>query len=310
MGETGQTDRVMAAVAAAAALAVAGVLVVGLGSGGCFSPKFESCAVSCGEASACPDDQFCLSDGKCHASQDDELCTSGGDASVDDGDDVSDVSDDPDDTSDVSDVSDDPDDTSDDPDDSADDVVPPDGGPPDASLPDAGPAVTPTEQGDLVISEIHKDPFESGDLTGEWFEVYNPTKQTFDMQGLRIGDFGAESFDIVSEVIVPPGGRVIFARRGDPDVNGGVTGVDYVWGDAMSLGNNGDEILIENVETSTFIDAVLYDLVFPDIEGAAMSLDPDLHDTVDNDSSKSWCAASTVYGAGDLGTPGTANPDC
>ena len=308
MDAQGQESRLIASVVAAAGAMVAAVLALGLGSGGCFSPTFESCAVSCGEGSACPGDQLCLSDGKCHASQDEALCSpGGGDASVDDGDDVTD-SDDPDDTSDdPDDTSDDPDDTSDD---SADDLMPPDGGTPDASFPDAGIPVTPTEQGDLVISEIHKDPVEAGDLTGEWFEVYNPTERTFDMQGLRVGDFGAESFEVVSEVIVPPGGRVIFGRRGDPDVNGGVAGVDYVYGDAMSLGNNGDEILIENVEAATFIDAVLYDLVFPDVQGAAMSLDPDLHDSVDNDSSKSWCAASTPYGDGDLGSPGAANPDC
>jgi hypothetical protein len=302
LDERRQGNRVVAAVLGAAGAMAAAVMAFGLGSGGCFSPKFESCAVSCGEGSACPDDQFCLSDGKCHASQEEALCTpGGGDASADDGDDGDDTTDD----------SDDPDDTTDDTtDDTADDLPPPDGGPPDASLPDAGPPVTPTSSGDLVITEIHKDPTVEPDPGGEWFEVFNPTAQTFDMQGLRISDLGSEFFIVDQEVIVPPGGRVVFARVGNPDNNGGVAGVDFVYGKLFSLGNNDDEVLIENLEAATFLDTLLYDPAFPDIEGASMSLDPGSHDSIDNDNAENWCAGSTVFGDGDLGTPGAANPDC
>jgi hypothetical protein len=301
---------VVAAVVAATGVMAAAVMAFGLGSGGCFSPKFESCAVSCGEGSACPDDQICLSDGKCHASQDEVLCTpGGGDASVDDGDDISD---DVDDTyDDVDDTSDDVDDVSDDTsDDDADDLPPPDGGTPDAASPDAGVPVTPTSPGDLVISEIHKDPVEAGDLLGEWFEVLNPTGQTFNLQGLQIRDDDKDSFLVDSAVIVPPGGRVVFARSGNDNQNGGVTGVDFAYGDFFVLGNGEDEVVLQNLDNGATLDRVAYGFDFPLGEGAALSLDPESENSIDNDDAKNWCEGSTVFGDGDLGSPGSANPDC
>jgi predicted extracellular nuclease len=57
------------------------------------------------------------------------------------------------------------------------------------------------------------------------------------------------------------------------------------------------------------IDRVAYDggPTFPDPTGAAMALaDPAL----DNNVGANWCTASTPYGDGDLGTPGTPNPAC
>lgn len=301
----------VAAVVTATGAMAAVVLALGLGSGGCFSPKFESCAVTCGEGSACPDDQFCLSDGRCHASQDDELCTpGGGDASVDDGDDTSDDGDDTSDDGD--DVADDlTDDTTDDTsDDTTDDLPPPDGGPPDAALPDAGEPVTPTSAGDLVISEIHKDPTEAGDVLGEWFEVLNPTGQTFDLQGLQVRDEGKDSFLVDSSVIVPPGGRVVFARSGNVNQNGGVEGVDFVYGDFFVLGNGEDEVLLQNLDNGATLDRVAYDFSFPLADGAALSLDPGSENSVDNDDAKNWCESTTPFGDGDLGSPGSANPDC
>ncbi len=286
--------------AATGAMAAA-VMAIGLGSGGCFSPTFATCAVSCGEGSACPDGHFCLGDGKCHASEDEALCTpGGGDASADDSDDTTD---DPGD--------DDTDDTDDTTDDVADDMPPPDGGPPDASLPDAGVPVTPTSPGDLVVSEIHKDPEAEPDPDGEWFEVFNPTGQTFDMQGLRIRDQDTDFFDVDDSIIVPPGGRVIFARFASPAANGGVPGVDFEYGKSFSLGNGDDEVVIQNLDNNAILDAVAYGADFPaQPGGVSLSLDPQSENATDNNLGENWCGGSTPYGDGDLGSPGVANPDC
>lgn len=271
-----------------AAIACAGFAAAG---GACFSPKLDRCAISCGEGGVCPTDHICLEDGVCHASRDDDLCLPGmEDASFADG---------PIDPPDAG---------------MGQDGSLPDGGEPpiDAAF-DAGRPVTPTSAGDLVITEIHKDPFEEPDPEGEWFEIFNPTTTTFDLLGLRVSDLGlpADTFDIDRSVIVAPGRRVVFARVGDPDQNGGVN-VDFSYGEAFALGNADDEIVIENPDALVIIDSVLYDplLDFPNLQGASLSLDPDEHDVLANNEGENWCEGSTAYGAGDFGTPGQPNPQC
>lgn len=274
---------------AIAALAAGGLI---LAAGGCFSPSFEACAVSCGEANACPDDQFCLSDGKCHASREEQLCgqdPDGGGTDVDGS------------------------------------VGPDGGGRPDggdrrdggidaSTGEDAGPPVQPTVTGQLVISEIHKNPFFAQDPDGEWFEVFNPTEIVFDLQGLRVRDLGVDVFDIDEAVILRPASHVVFARLASPSENGGVT-ADFVYGELFSLANADDEIVIANPDVGGFevvIDGVNYDagITFPSSEGFALSLDPDQHTSTANNVGLNWCDAADPYGDGDFGSPGEPNPDC
>ena len=277
------------------AMAAATVAALALGSAGCFSPKFEACAVTCGEASACPDEQFCLGDGKCHASEDEELCTiNPDDASVIDG----------------STPGDDGGTRIDSGGGDGDEDAGADGGEPDASLIDAGPPVSPTSPGDLVITEIHRDPTAAQDPAGEWFEILNPTDSTFDLVGLRVRDADTDFFDIVGSVIVPPGGRVVFARVANPDQNGGVAGVDLEYGELFTLANGEDEVFIENLDPAVILDSVSYGFDFPDVEGASLSLDPDEETSTGNNDAANWCSGQTPYGLGDLGSPGSANPDC
>ncbi len=276
------------------AMAAAGA---GLAAGGaaCFSPKFENCAVFCGESGECPADQFCLEDGRCHESQEEDLCTSGGDS---DGSSQSDGS------------------------------VPgedggggrPDagdggGGAADASDIDAGEPINPTQPGDLVITEIHKDPDAVADELGEWFEIHNPTSSTFDLNQLEVRDVGdGKVTDLfgIPDVIMAPGDFIILARNPDPKTNGGVDPqVDYSL-QVFILGNDDDEIIIFNPEAGdVVIDEVRYDIeAFPDPQGATMSLDPASLDADSNDSGLNWCEGQGIFGDGDLGTPGAPNPPC
>src|SRR4029079_2000 len=59
-------------------------------------------------------------------------------------------------------------------------------------------------------------------------------------------------------------------------------------------------------------DEVSYDdgATFPDPNGQSMNLDPGSYDAVANDLGVNWCAATTPFGAGDFGSPGTANEVC
>ncbi len=256
-----------AAIAAASAVA----------STGCFSPSFDSCAVSCGAGGSCPDGMTCLGDGVCHRSPGDALCSPRPDA--------------------------DPNQPDADPDQ------------PDADLdrPDAGPPVTPDTAGQLVVSELMIDSSMDPDQAHEWVEIYNPSDSvTYDLQGLWLYDLGIiDVIEIDAQVLVRPGDYVILAENGDQDMNGGVE-ADFDWSpdSDFNLTNGDDEVYLYNPDLDVDIDGVEYGVSWFSV-GAALNLDPDSLNSVDNDSMASWCDATASFGTdGDLGTPGAANTEC
>ncbi|MDP6946056.1 MAG: lamin tail domain-containing protein, partial [Myxococcota bacterium] len=178
-----------------------------------------------------------------------------------------------------------------------------------ATCPEDCPACAPGP-GEVVITEIMQDPAAVGDAVGEWLEIHNPGDAPIDLAGLSLSDDGEDAHLIspgaAGTLIIAPGGYVVLGATADLGV--GWT-VDYVWAD-FALGNGADEVILAHEET--VIDAVAYDGgdTFPDITGASMSLDPAATAADGNDDGAHWCAGVDVYGAGDLGTPGGANPPC
>ena len=158
----------------------------------------------------------------------------------------------------------------------------------------------------LVISEIHQNPFAVSDVYGEWFEVSNPTDVDVDMNGWVIRDDIADSHTIDANggLIVPAGGSVVIGRSLDQTRNGGVA-VDYSAAGALHLYNDVDQLELVDV-TGRVVDRVAWTHGIDgwDVRnGAAMALQ-DL--TADNDTAASWCVSGPQYGAGDQGTPGAA----
>jgi len=278
-----------------AALAATGAALAA-GGPACFSPRFDRCAVFCGEDQQCPQDQVCLRDGKCHASADDELCTQGGgggDGGV------------------LTDGSVGGEDGGGGRPDAGGDGGQPDAG--DAGGADASPFPGPTQFGDLVITEIHKDPDAVNDDVGEWFEIVNPTNQTFSLNNVDVSDLSTtpEGF-LLPDQVIEPGGIVVLVRERNPKLNGGVIG-DIGYGNVVppfQLGNEDDEIIITAAEGGNEIDRVEYDLSFPSVSGRSLSLDPGLTSADQNDVGTSWCEGQDVFGDGDLGSPGQINPAC
>ncbi|MCB9780042.1 MAG: FG-GAP repeat protein [Alphaproteobacteria bacterium] len=160
--------------------------------------------------------------------------------------------------------------------------------------------------GDIVVNEIMHDPVAVSDTAGEWFELHNTSDSAIDLVGWVIEADDGDSITIDSSLPVRAGGIVLLGVSGDSASSGGVT-PDYVYDrSTFSISNSGDSFfvwldgsLVSEVEfTST------WDLV----EGASLSLDPSFTDapTV----SDNWCAATSSFGDGDLGTPGDANDWC
>jgi hypothetical protein len=166
------------------------------------------------------------------------------------------------------------------------------------------------EPGDLLITEIMRDPETLSDYDAEWFEILNISGHSLDLQGMTVRDAGSNTFTLPtgSPLLVADGQYFVMGRNGDQGTNGGVT-IDYVYGSQMMLGNGEDEIILEH--TSQLIDAVYFDdTQFPHTAGASMTLDASHFNTADNDTGANWCNGTTVYTTDNHGTPGAENDPC
>jgi len=68
-------------------------------------------------------------------------------------------------------------------------------------------------EGDLVITEIMRDPSQVGDTEGEWFEVYNPGSSDLALcDGWYVEDADSDSFNVTSSVVVPAGGYAVIGK--------------------------------------------------------------------------------------------------
>ena len=164
--------------------------------------------------------------------------------------------------------------------------------------------------GDLVITEIMYRPL-GGDKALEWFEVYNPTKDPVDIDGVVLKDDGEDAFVIGKgkPLVIQPETYFVFGKTDEEDNNGGVP-VDYVYSDIV-LDDQQDEIILKAGDVE--VDRVAYsaEAMFPTTAGYAMSLDPQYRDVQANDKGENWCDASTQFGDSAMfGTPGVKNPSC
>ena len=168
--------------------------------------------------------------------------------------------------------------------------------------------------GDIIITEIMKDPSAVLDGNGEYFEIYNTTGSPIDIDGWEISDLGFDFHQINNggPLLVPANGYLVLGINDDFATNGGVT-VDYEYSN-IDLDDADDKIALfcDPLGSFTEIDRVEYDdgINFPDPTGASMNLDPTTFDGTQNDNGANWCTSSSTFGSGDMGTPGAANDAC
>lgn len=184
-------------------------------------------------------------------------------------------------------------------------------------------ADTPQQPGDLTITEFMAETNEGGvpNYAGEWFEVYNSSQQTLDLNGLVIaGEGGTDTeFTVDRTLEVPPGGYLVFAVNdcntslevcGVNNFNGGVN-VDFLydWSD-FRLEEDGDalRLIFNGVE----IDAVIWDASWEVAINQGWQANQNAFDLEwANDLSHNWCASTATYGPTPLtGTPGAPNLAC
>ena len=167
--------------------------------------------------------------------------------------------------------------------------------------------------GDVVIIEIMQNPSAVSDANGEWFEIYNNTGSTIDINGWTIKDNGSNSHVISNggSLNISAGSVLVLGRKNNTGTNGNYT-CNYQYSSFL-LGNDDDEvILLDN--SGDGIDSVYYDggTDFPDPAGASMTLNVNTTTNLYklNNVGSNWTTESTsTYGDGDSGTPGSVGGD-
>ncbi len=161
--------------------------------------------------------------------------------------------------------------------------------------------------GDLVITELMPNP-EGADEGKEWFEIYNATSTTIDLQGVTLvysrADGTSRKTHIIESATIGAGEYMVF---------GGIIEVampaymDYAYADDLgSLTNTGGRLAIEC--NDTLVDDIVY------LEGASgISIAYDggrVPDAIGNDVITDWCDSSSEFEIDNLSTPGEANDPC
>lgn len=157
------------------------------------------------------------------------------------------------------------------------------------------------QPGSLIVSEVMYNPVIVDDPLGEWFEVYNPTDVHLDLEGCTIAD-NAATVPIDKPLRVAPKSYVTFARGAAP----GFTPSFVYTNPNFQLSNGSDRIVITcaagEIERFEYTSSARPAGV--SLSVAAFALHPDR-----NKEPHYWCSGTASYN-GDLGTPGSANPDC
>lgn len=155
----------------------------------------------------------------------------------------------------------------------------------------------------LVINEFMPNPDAVADADGEWFEIYNPTDDPFNLENWVIKDGDTDTHTVSGSLPIAAGDYLVLCRNDDSGTNGGVA-CDYEYGNDIELANDPDDEIILLNDSAEEVDRIAYDTSFPYADGISAELKDAL---MDNDTAGNWEAATDTYGDGDKGTPGAAN---
>jgi hypothetical protein len=188
------------------------------------------------------------------------------------------------------------------------------------------------EPGDLVISEVMARVAPGVSFReGEWFEVYVARDGGVDINGLQLGRYipdvegedepgpreVGQTINSVDCLHYEQGSSIVFARSDDPELNGGLPHVDYMFSLDRGLGlrteNGGVYVGFEN----EILDYVTWANPWSsscdstrNFCGVSLSLDP-RHLTPEGSSDPAnWCFSSDRFSPTGGGTPGQSNASC
>ena len=126
--------------------------------------------------------------------------------------------------------------------------------------------------GDIFITEIMQDPNDVSDVDGEWFELYNKSDSSFDINHWVISSYSLiDTIDNgTNPFIIQSKGFLIIGKNSVAASNGGVP-VDYVLKTNFILGDSADEIMLKS-RKGTCINKVAYDKTWSSIFEPGVSM--------------------------------------
>lgn len=142
------------------------------------------------------------------------------------------------------------------------------------------------------------------DSNGEWFEIFNASMTTVNLNGLIIGDNGSNSHTINASgsLLVAPGDYFVLGNNRDAASNGGYI-PDYVYS-GFSLANSSDQIVI--LDGTTEITRLEYSGTPFGVSGLSAELINQNASPQAEDYATTPANSTFQFGDGDFGTPGTA----
>jgi cysteine-rich repeat protein len=174
----------------------------------------------------------------------------------------------------------------------------------------------PQSAGDVIITEVMRNPDQVLDGDGEWFEIYNTTALDLILTGMVVDGSGADTpFQIDHPLIIRAGDYLVFGRNATWTANGWVNNMSWMYpGNYGWLSNNpgvaGDRIGLNF--GATLLDEVIWFSGWPGPAGYSMELCLNAYDDLLNDLVANWHDATVQWDPGngsDYGTPGADNID-
>lgn len=155
----------------------------------------------------------------------------------------------------------------------------------------------------VVITEIMPNPAAVSDNNGEFFEIYNAGGTAVNLNGWTFVDASTSATPhTITGLTIQPGDYMVFGLDANSATNGGMT-VDQQYAGIFLNNSGGDRIVLKDASGAT-VDSVAFTGSPP--TGASWGvIDP----TADNSNinGTNWQVQTSVYGAGDRGTPNARN---
>ena len=154
----------------------------------------------------------------------------------------------------------------------------------------------------VIISELMKNPEALPDADGEWLELHNAGSQPFELEGCTLTR-DTQELPLEAGSSIEPGGYLTFSNGEAPGFQADVLyrGITLPNTGAFALALECDGQLIDEVR--------LDPATVPNRAGRSLSLSAAALDDASNDEPANWCEGVSAYN-GDLGTPGSTNPNC
>jgi len=165
----------------------------------------------------------------------------------------------------------------------------------------------PQSSATIVINELMADPANAENASwGEWFEVHNYGTLPINLKGWTIvsGGTSQPNHTIATDVIVAPGDFAVLGRGADGERNGGVT-LDYIYfvGTATTIWLDDSDYLMLVDADGARADSVAWTSMPHGVTRALRNASLPHADV----NGTSWGYSTTIFGAGDYGTPGAQN---